>query len=59
MNKQQLREALNFRFLDVWSPACGDWVRADKEAFAEWLEKTCPDHRQFRAEIVGLVVRIG
>ena len=59
MTKDELKEALNFRFVDVWAPACGDWIRADKAEFAAWLETKCPASRQFKAEIVGLVVRIG
>ena len=62
MSKQQILTAIqypvNFRDIEVWVPAVGEFVRADREEFIK-LIKAAPDHRQYKAEIVGFTVRIG
>lgn len=58
MTKAQLLDAINFRFVDIWSAAVGEWVRVDRAEFVKLIQST-PDHRMYKAEIVGFVVRIG
>jgi hypothetical protein len=58
MTKAQLKKAMNFREVEVWSPHCGDWIRVDKEFFGEWLEDRSLQV-QFKAQVIGFVVRIG
>lgn len=59
MSREQLLEAVQFRYVDVRSPAVGGWCRVDHAEFCIWLKTACPDNRVFKAEVIGLVVRIG
>jgi hypothetical protein len=59
MNKQELIAAVQrFRYVEVWSGACGAWVPVHRTRFVASLRNDTRD-LVYRVDQVGSILRIG
>lgn len=59
MTKQELIAAVRrFRFVEVWSPACGAWVPVYRTRFIRQLREESRD-LVYRVDQAGSILRIG
>jgi hypothetical protein len=60
MNKQDLIAAVQrFRYVEVWSGACGAWVPVHRTRFLSLLRDDTRDYLVYRVDQVGSILRIG